>query len=84
MGVGGGILPWWAEVLAPGYACMCVRACVCVCVCACVCIVNKKVCTVMLQYFVCEKPLQFCHFVANSSTLRSYLCNCGSSIHILG
>ena len=28
--------------------------------------------TVMLQYFACEKPLRFCHFAANSSTLRSW------------
>ena len=40
--------------------------------------------TVMLQYFACEKPLRFCHFVTNSSTLRSYLCNCGSGIPIRG
>ena len=40
--------------------------------------------TVILQHFVCEKPLQFCHFVANLSTLRSYLCDRGSVIPILG
>ena len=39
---------------------------------------------VMLQYFACEKPLRFCHFVANLSTLRFYLCDCGSGIRILG
>ena len=38
----------------------------------------------MLQYFAREKPLRFCHFAANSSTLRSYLCDCGGGIPILG
>ena len=37
--------------------------------------------TIMLQYFACEKPLRFCHFAANSSTLRSYLCDCGGMQH---
>ena len=40
--------------------------------------------TVMLQYFSCEKPLRFCHFAANSSTLQSYLCDCGGSNSIFG
>ena len=40
--------------------------------------------TVMLQYFACEEPLRFCHFAVNSSTLRSYLCDCGGGIPILG
>ena len=35
--------------------------------------------TVMLQYFVCEKPLRLCHFMANLGTLRSDLCDCGGS-----
>ena len=40
--------------------------------------------TVMLQYFAREKPLRFCHFTANSSTLRSYFCDCGGGIPIFG
>ncbi len=36
----------------------------------------------MLQYFACEKPLRFCHFAANSSTLQSYL-YCGGGIPAL-
>ena len=28
--------------------------------------------------------MRFCHFAANSSTLRSYLCDCGGGIPILG
>ena len=44
----------------------------------------SSVYTVMLQYFACEKPLRFCHFAANSGTLRSYLCDCGGGISIFG
>ena len=45
---------------------------------------HQKMATVMLHYLACEKPLRFCHFAANSSTLRSYLCDCGGGNPILG
>ena len=48
------------------------------------CLFPRLYVTVMLQYFACKKPLRFCHFAANSSTLRSYLCDYGGGIPILG
>ena len=36
--------------------------------------------TVTLLCFTCKKPLRFCHFLANLSNLRSYLCECAVPI----